>query len=191
MPVIGYNPNIPAANNNPSQDQPKMQTNTNAINTLLSLDHFTFADSLAGRHKQVSLTNESAPGLAGGSGVLYANLATGQSWPFWQNALGSIQLAGPTTATANNGTEFLPGGIILKWGLITPIAGGGMSTPFVFVPPFPTACFNVQLTLKNPSGTANTQTASVRSIQGGGVGFTYNYTGGSAYDGIYWLAVGN
>lgn len=170
-----------------------MLTNTNAVNTLVSLDHFTFADSQAGRHKQVTLTNKAAPGLGGGNGVLYANLATGQSWPFWQNALGSFQLAGPNTATANNGTAFLPGGIILKWGLITPIVGGGVSTAFVFVPAFPTACFSVQLTLKNPGTTTNTQTASVRSIQAGGVGggFTYNYTGGGAYDGIYWFAIGN
>ncbi len=186
-----YNLNIPAANNNPSADQPNMKTNTNSINSIINVDHFTFAAGNAGSHKQVTLTNEAAPGFSGGNGVLYANLATGQSWPFWQNALGSFQMSGPITATANNGTAFLPGGIILKWGTISSIVGGGVTTPFSFAPAFPTACFSVQLTLGNPGGTQNAQAAAVRDGSISASGFSYNYSGGSAYDKILWFAIGN
>lgn len=187
MPVIGYNLNIPAANNNPSQDQPKMQTNTNAINTLISLDHFTFADSQAGRHKQVTLTNEAAPGLGGGNGVLYANLADGQSWPFWQNALGSFQLVGANTATPNNGTVFLPGGIILKWGSTTAVTSSG-STPVAFTPAFPTAVFSVQATVV----TDDNSTIRFSLLNDAtSAGFTTTQTSSSHFTRLYWFAVGN
>jgi hypothetical protein len=52
MATISYNLNIPAANNNPSTDQPLMQTNTNAINTLLNIDHFGFKIPNGGWHQQ-------------------------------------------------------------------------------------------------------------------------------------------
>ena len=46
--------NIPNAPNNPSNDQPKMQTNTNSIDSLVSVDHYTFQTqgNLDGWHVQ-------------------------------------------------------------------------------------------------------------------------------------------
>lgn len=187
MPVIGYNLNIPAANNNPSQDQPKMQTNTNAINTLISLDHFTFADSQAGRHKQVTLTNEAAPGLNGGNGVLYGNLQAGQSWPFWQNALGSFQLATLPVISATQGSAVIPGGLILKWGKIT---SPGSSGTLIYTTPFPSGNppLTIQLTLERSSGN---QTVTVDdSPAPTPAAFDYlASSGGSAF--LYWFAIGN
>lgn len=190
MPVIGYNLNIPFATNNPSTDQPNMLTNTNAINTWNNIDHNTFSASNAGTHKQVTLTNEAAPGFVGGSGVFYANVQSGQSWPFWQNALGSFQMMQAAIATTNNGSTLIPGGIILKWGIVTPLVST-TTTPVTFSPVFPNNCFNVQATLINAGATGNEQTISIRSGSVVPGGFSYNYTGGSAYNGFYWFAVGN
>lgn len=53
--VISYNLDIPDAPNNPSVDQPNMRTNTNSINTIIAVDHYTFADTPSGTHKQVTL----------------------------------------------------------------------------------------------------------------------------------------
>ena len=185
MPVIGYNLNIPAANNNPSQDQPKMQTNTNAINTLLSLDHFTFSDNSAGRHKQVTLTNEAAPGFTGGNAVLYANLATGQSWPFWQNSLGSFQMLGQQSIGSNGYISL--GGIIFQWGSTTAVASSsGNSIAFPLT--FPTAVFSVQATV------VTNDNSTIRfSILGNATtaGFTTTQTNTSHFTRLYWFAVGN
>ncbi len=190
MPVIGYNLNIPAANNNPSQDQPKMQTNTNAINTLLSLDHYTFADNAAGRHKQVSLANEAAPGIpANTNGVLYANLDTGQSWPFWQNALGSFNLLGPLSAV-NNGYTWM-GGVLVQWGQVT--STNSSFTLQAFNIPFPNACFVVMTQIYGsgtpPGGSGDIEirksTVSVASFQWCMV------TNSGEYTGFYWVAIGN
>lgn len=60
--AIPYNLNIPDAPNNPSDDQPKMQENTNSIDSLVAIDHYTFADATAGQHKQITLAGKNAAG---------------------------------------------------------------------------------------------------------------------------------
>lgn len=187
MPSIGYNLNIPAANNNPSQDQPKMQTNTNAINTLLSLDHFTFADGQAGRHKQVTLTNEAAPGLNGGNGVLYANAVSAQSQPFWQNSIGSFQIPIINAQSiVANGYRNLSG-LIMQWGSTTAVSSSSGNT-ITFPIPFPSAVFTVQATV------VTNDNSTIRfSILGNATltGFSTTQTSTSHFIRLYWFAVGN
>lgn len=54
MPSFPYITGIPAGPDNPSQDQPNMQTNTNSINSIIGVDHYTFQSSTNsdGWHKQ-------------------------------------------------------------------------------------------------------------------------------------------
>ncbi len=61
MPIT-YTLNIPDAPNDPSADQGPMQTNTNSINTLIAVDHYSFADTPSGTHKQVTLSGKNAAG---------------------------------------------------------------------------------------------------------------------------------
>jgi hypothetical protein len=186
MPVIGYNLNIPFATHNPSTDQPNMLTNTNAINTLVNVDHYTFDDSKAGTHKQVSLTNEAAPGIpAGSSGVHYANLANGQSWPFWQNSLGSFQILGRQSIAADGYISL--GGIIFQWGSTTAVTSSS-STPVVFPLTFPTAVFSVQATIvTNDNSTIRFSILNDATT----AGFTTSQTSSSHFTRLYWFAVGN
>ena len=58
MTTFNYNRNIPNAPNNPSSDQPLMQINTNSIEDLLDVDHFSFGETNGGTHKQVQLINQ-------------------------------------------------------------------------------------------------------------------------------------
>lgn len=53
MPFI-YDETIPAANNNPSSDQPVMQANALAITQLIAVDHVTFNSADSGKHEQVT-----------------------------------------------------------------------------------------------------------------------------------------
>ncbi len=48
MTLYTYNNNIPFASNNPSTDQPNMQTNTNSISALIGVDHVGFNSSGSG-----------------------------------------------------------------------------------------------------------------------------------------------
>ncbi len=60
MPIT-YTRDIPDAPNNPSVDQGPMKINTNSIDTIIAVDHYTFADVPSGTHKQVTLSGKNVP----------------------------------------------------------------------------------------------------------------------------------
>ncbi len=64
MTTFTYYNDIPAANNNPSDDQPKMASNTNAIDQIIAEDHYTFesAQLKDGQHKFMRLPFTASPG---------------------------------------------------------------------------------------------------------------------------------
>lgn len=57
-----FNTGIPAANNNPSVDQPDMLTNNQSTDGILAVDHISFNTANGGTHKQVTFDNVAAPG---------------------------------------------------------------------------------------------------------------------------------
>ena len=75
MANIPYVLGIPAASHNPSNDQPDMLENTNAINQLIGIDHVAFNATNGGFHQQVTFANNPTviPTSSGaGSGLLYS-----------------------------------------------------------------------------------------------------------------------
>ena len=74
MGTIPYNLDIPDGPNNPSQDQPKMKTNTDSINTIIGVDHYSFGStgSNDGWHKQSTYPLLSVkPTVIAGQGAVY------------------------------------------------------------------------------------------------------------------------
>ncbi len=200
MPSISYNLNIPNPPNSPSADVSPMQANTNAINTFLDVDHYTFgttnpALNIDGLHKQVTLVNKTAPGLSTGNGVLFANLANGKSWPFWQNGPNPTDvypLLGQNSLVTS-GYLTLPAGLILQWGVVNTNFATNNGT-VTFPINFPTDVFSIQITLKGSSGSANTvQVFSFPGVPPPFTSFKWLSTNGSptSYTGFYWLAIGN
>lgn len=186
------NVNIPAATNDPADDQPIIMSNFANISGFLSVDHVAPGTaSTAGIHKQVHFINETAPGQIGAGGVEFANLQGGQSWPFWQNALGTFQMLGANTATAA-GTAFLPGGIILKWGSVTGLSGAWPTSPqtVTFVPVFPNNCFIVNTTFIGPAS-SSTGDISINSESPGSFVWQFSGSSSASFGGFYWFAVGN
>lgn len=53
MTNVPYNTNIPFASNSPSQDQPRMQENTNSLKSLIEIDHVGFGENQGGYHKDI------------------------------------------------------------------------------------------------------------------------------------------
>lgn len=130
MPNFTYTTNIPAASHNPSADQPIMQTNTNSIDSLIQVDHYSFNDNNGGYHKQVNLVNEANPGTPAGVGsVLFGK---SNEWHFQNASLGvnSIQMTNSAAfpVAAAQGRSFLPGGIVIEWGNGTTGVGTGVLT---------------------------------------------------------------
>lgn len=69
-----FNTNIPAANNNPSVDQPDMLGNNVATDGIIAVDHISFNALNGGQHKQVTFNNKNVPGAqTDPQSVLYTN----------------------------------------------------------------------------------------------------------------------
>lgn len=138
MPNINYTENIPAANNDPSDDQPNMLQNTNAINTWNNVDHIGFEDNDGGLHKFVRLNAKNDPGAqSGNQGAIFS-----QSGSVDTNAL--LVFRNPTAdfpispiramvlfttqLTTDGNTTYAPTQEFNINGDIEEVRGGGIST---------------------------------------------------------------
>lgn len=78
-----FNTTIPAANNNPSFDQPDMLTNNQSTDGILAVDHVSFNTNNGGNHLQVHLTQYQNPAVVNGSAtegsVIYGAAGTADS----------------------------------------------------------------------------------------------------------------
>lgn len=109
--TISYNLGVPAANNNPSNDQPDMLVNTQSISDIWAVDHVTFSGNPAGTHAQVTFSSKNTPGAqTDPQSVLYtrdgtastvADLAfTNQNGTFYPNLIRAAAIVtSPTTLT--------------------------------------------------------------------------------------------
>lgn len=120
--MITYNVNIPDTPNNPSNDQPLMKTNTNAIQTILGIDHVNFNVTNppdGGTHKQVTFSTKNAPvAQTEPQSVLYTDSGTASTVADMrfrnQNGIfpvNAIKAFGVFTTTAVNGAVALDMGM--------------------------------------------------------------------------------
>ncbi len=125
MPGITYNLNIPLATNSPSVDQPNMEVNTNAVNTILAVDHVSFNTTGGGQHEQVTFNSTNIPGgvPTGSTSIEFTkNNLAGFPYPFFINAqAGSVAAALPMLPdlkTVGTNYGFKLGLIIFNFGSI-------------------------------------------------------------------------
>lgn len=189
-----YTSGIPIPTNSPSQDVGNMQQNTTTINNWVQTDHIGFNNVQGGQHKQITFSaNEAAPGLPNSSvAALFANLSNSQSWPFWQNGAGTVQLLGGVPSAVANGYTFLPGGLILQWGTVSPVVNQTL-TPVNFNTNMPNNVFCVIVTEKRTNSPNNVDTVYINSSSSGTPG-TFSYyatTTGTGFASFSWIAIGN
>lgn len=98
--MVTYNNSIPDGPNNPSQDQPKMKTNTDAIDTILGVDHISFnADSGGGEHQKVTFLSDPSyvvpPMPSGDTSIIYSDAGTASTRAqlFYVNSLITTHLS--------------------------------------------------------------------------------------------------
>jgi len=204
-----YNTGIPAGPNNPSADQPLMQTNTNSINSLIAVDHVGFNQTVFGNsnsggwHTIIHQPAQSASPAPSSNQFtqLYCKSYTPNSSPagsagsqlFMTNNGGTIQMTG--TALISNGGFAYCNGLIFQWGQVTFGVLETGSVTFQSVSsgnsiPFPSGCLNVQATLIGTSSSSQTIQITSKSA----TGFSWQFTttpSATSYTGFYWLAIGN
>lgn len=197
--ALTYTRDIPDPPSSPSVDVPNMKVNTNSIDTIWTRDHFSFESSTAGLHNRVQLVeiNTALPvGLAPvNSSTLFAkvteNPLEGNLYYYRIGAPDAIQLTGPLTPVANqNGYTFLPGGILMQWGLQG--SSSATSVPVTFNVPFPNNIYNVSAipVRADTSPGSDFSTVIVTASPSLG-GFTIGNIGGHTMVGWFWTAIGN
>ena len=117
MPFIPYNPTVPQATDEPSDSQPALLQNSAGVNTWTIVDHYEFASSNAGKHKQVTLPVLGAnPAALANEGVLFTKQDTDGNNNLYYKRGNNGSVVDLTGGGAAAGFAFLPNGVLLKWG---------------------------------------------------------------------------
>jgi hypothetical protein len=204
MVLKAYERDIPDAPNNPSVDQPDMKANTNAIDDILAVDHYSFNVNESGWHKQATMPVLGAiPAKTAGQGVTYTKTADGASNLFYAGDANTDEYQLTRTNTANfptfavdtgpssTGWTFLPGGLLMQWGHRTTGSNGTASITFPIT--FTTGAFTVLVTVKQPGsvGSFNDRIGTFRDLTTSGFTMVITNGSGSGRDETgYWIVVG-
>lgn len=177
---------IPASGNNPSVDQPNMQTNNASTSALIGTDHITFNAANGGQHKQITFNQDASyvPTPPVSPPVLFTNTVAGSPQLFYYSG-DAAHSSNQYTVSQSNGSTFLLGGMILKWGQVA-FSGVGTSVTITFTNAFPNNLFVVSSIPFGGSG------AILRTSSQSVTGFTITRTNDSTSGlNIQWMAIGD
>jgi len=167
MTNVIYNRNIPDGPNNPSQDQPKMKTNTNSLDDLISIDHIGFGNNQGGYHNVIHQPPQTLdPAVLAGIGQLYTRTISGAEELFYRSG---------TTGIVSRLTPANPN--ILVTGTVM------LTTSFATVLTLPTDCIGFimlassigvfsQVGFFTKASVLTTQADAVSTAFGAGTGFS-------------------
>lgn len=168
---MAYNNAIPQANDRLKDSQPQLLENFATISALLGVNHvidpwISPVDGNEGKHKWVSMPEQSsAPSTEVNEMALYTKESGGVANLFVRRENNGDELSLTSNSTnAFDGQITFPSGIIMKWGRTTGGALAGNNwTEITFSTPFPTSCYNIQLTPKvvTPQPSLNQTTSYV------------------------------
>jgi hypothetical protein len=189
MTAFVYTSGLPNPPDNPSNDVSNMQQNTNSINGIIAVDHVGFnttgpAGTGGGQHLQVTFNGNNVPTVPTTNPILFANLVGSLGQLFFYS--GSATNTSAQYANGSNGSTFLFGGNILKWGQFTMSAGtqtityAGLTPPLT---PFPNNTWAPFLVPFNSAAGSSNWFINTFNVNG----FTVTSTPGAAF---IFLAVG-
>ena len=216
--MSSYQPGIPTGSVNLDVDYLNIQGNFQQLDTSFGVDHIPFSQTAQnGYHTAIHLNPVSTtatnppnnqpvdptsytatPGIGQ---VLSAQIDDGinpdEALYFLTGGNRLLQLTRnfvPVAAT--NGYTFLPGGLIMQWGLQALTNSSSQTGNVLFASSninFPTNCFNISVSLISKVGgtSSSDNTLAVRSGSVTKLQFTYDYNGqGGSYTGFFWTAIG-
>lgn len=183
---------IPAANNDPADDQPGMKDNFANINSYLQVDHTDPANPGAGQHAQVTFNANNVPATPTIPPILFTNtLNTNPGLFFYSGsaASGANQYSIPTGSSGTTGSFMTFGGMIVKFGRVT-INNGNSSAAVTFPGGgFPNSTCGVWAT-PNFSGAGLSNNIDGATVTTPNTIFTLYRNGTSGNVEFYWLAIG-
>ena len=206
-----YQPGIPTGTVNLNVDYQNIQSNFQQLNTIFGVDHVPF-DNVApppnGYHQSIHLNPVSTtatnppnnqpvlpPATTAGFGQLFSSQInqgpnTDQVLYFLSGGGRLTQLTGTAAPlAAQNGYTFLPGGLLLQWGISNSTVGGTITFSTANIA-FPNNCFTVFAQPRSSSAPGGSATIAIRSKTN--TSFNYDYvTSSGSYNGFFWAAIGN
>ena len=183
MTIYTYNPNIPAKNDAPANDQPIMQTNAASLAGIIGVDHVGFVgDKTNGQHMQVTFNTMNPQGTpTGTTSILYtgagaANAAQPQL--FWVSAAAIYHFPIKAWGMVTSGATGKP---TQSWNVNNITGSGGVYTVTLTMGAVQSAAFGIIATT-DQSGGQTVIDATVTGFAGGVGTFRVNITttGGAA-----------
>lgn len=204
---ITYNTGIPDAPNNPSNDQPLMKVNTDAIDTFVAVDHvgFNVQGMTSGYHNKSTYVTQgtSNPGNVSGAAQVYSKTITYSGLPAGSdvelflkkanddsnNPNSVIQLTNTRFGAnaSSSGYSWLPGGIIIQWkkSVATFDPTGPAGFPVSFPITFPTSVYSCTVSFIKDANSAKTCNFKSQVTTSG-----FTLRGNDTFDGYYFIAIG-
>lgn len=204
-----YQPGIPTGTVDLDVDYLNIQKNFTQLDTTFGVDHVTFSNQTPqnGYHAVIrfnpfstTATNPpnnqpvAAPPTISGYGQLFSSQINDgintDTALYFKTGGGRLQqlTRNFVPVGSGNGYTFLPGGLILQWGVVNSPGQSGSVAFNASNINFTSACFNVQMTIRRDGST------SAFGIYLNGAptttGFSYIGNGGSSNNAIYWVAIG-
>lgn len=194
---MAYTINIPFTGETLGQSRLQVLNNFNLIYSGFDVNHYSFNEANIGKHRYVVMPQVvGAPGTTATEGALFTNAVSGITQLFWQppnNATGvqltALDQTNGNFAAVGNGWTFLPGGLIMQYGVVnTPGTSGSVNFPIAFS----SGVYSVFMSI---SRTSNTTPLTYWLSTSPGVTlstFTYGSSAisGSAPVQLFWWALG-
>ena len=159
---MAYQNDIPQPSDAFSKSQQDLLNNFAALKTLIDVNHETFGAANEGKHKWVSLPEQSSgPTTAVNEIALYTKEVSGASQLFLRNENNGSEVDFTSATKAQNGETVLPSGIKLKWGRGQTNAAGNATVTYTSAftgEPYVVTATNIN------SGASRTHILTVNSI---------------------------
>ena len=183
---MAYKKDIPGASDILSTSQDDIKNNFNTADTSFAINHsaFTVATADAGKHLYCTLIEQTAPTTVANEVSLYSKEEDSVSTLFLrhESAGTEVQLsvAAANVVASAQGSSYLPGGVIIKWG------NGVAKTAVTFGVAFPNNCWSVTATTGPAAETRTSGAIYTTSISKTGFNTVDEHTWGFQY-----IAIGN
>lgn len=201
MPIPTYTLGYPPDGSSLGQTKVVIRNNLDGTFQTLGVDHVNnngtngSLTGNAGTHAQAQFLNRpTVPGgLSNGYETVYSKSTTGQGELYFTRGSTGVEFqltAGPNSTTnfgAANGWTFLPGGIILQWGIKNSTGGSGQVVTLPTA--FPNNFFSAQATMIRNSSNVDAIYSTTNPTVGVVTQIVFRDT--SSGNPFYWLAIGN
>ena len=121
-----YNPDIPQSTDILSASQGQLLINFQQLEAIFDANHYKWdyaTTALRGMHRFVTLESQaSGPATSSTQGAVYTKTVSAAPQLFWRRASSGteVQLTYPIDPVASNpGYSFLPGGVLIQWGVVS------------------------------------------------------------------------